>query len=248
MRLGTHHGVPPQLVDTPIWVDGFAIQATPVTNAAYLEFLNDPAVDGLRWAPRERDNPRGEPGSLLVAHVDGHFELSVDPDGDRWTPHMPVVYVSYAAAQAYARWLSRRTGYIWRLPTELEWRKACQGVDGRPFPWGWHPEPTRAQCLHSGPPRQILTDVATFPDDRSPYGVHDMAGNCNEWTLDRDVDFRDRIANGRARIPEYEDGASRLVCGVSWLQSLESQLQSAPQQQPITGRSGALGFRLVREV
>ena len=249
MRLGSHHGVPHQLEEEPVWIDAFGIQATPVTNAQYLEFLNDPAVDGTRWAPRERPSPRGEPGALLVTRTpDGRFELPADPDGNAWSPHMPVVFVDYASAQAYADYMRKKTGHLWRLPTELEWRKACQGVDGRPFPWGWSSEPTRAQCMHSGPPRQLLSAVASFPDDRSPYGVHDMAGNCQEWTIDSEPDFRARIADGRALVPDFDGGDSRLVCGVSWLQSLEAQLQSTPQQQPVTRRSGGLGFRLVREL
>ncbi|MBO87256.1 MAG: hypothetical protein CL927_18060 [Deltaproteobacteria bacterium] len=249
MLLGDHRGVPPELADRSVWVDGFVIQTTPVTNAQYLEFLNDPSVDGDRWVPQERPNPRGEPGSrLLPRDIDGRFELAVDPDGDEWRPAMPVVYVDYAAACAYAQWLSRRSGQSWRLPTEIEWRKACQGVDGRPYPWGWVAEPTRAQNLLSGPPRQVLTDVGTFPDDCSPYGVLDMGGNCQEWTLDSEVDCRRRIADRRALVPRLDAGTSRLVCGASWTQALDAHVRNAPHQQPLTGRSGGLGFRLVRSV
>ena len=246
MRLGAHRGVPAALADRLVWVDGFAIQTTPVTNAQYLEFLNDPKVDGLRWVPRERPNPRGDPGSLLIARGDdGRFFLSIDPDGDEWRPQMPVVYVDYAAACAYAQWLSAKTGHAWRLPTEIEWRKACQGVDGRPYPWGWVAEPTRAQNLLSGPPRQVLTDVGSFPADRSPYGVLDMGGNCQQWTLDSQSDVRLRLKDGRAVIPRVESGASRLICGVCWHQQLDLHARTSPNQQPLTGRSGGLGFRLV---
>jgi len=33
----------------------------------------------------------------------------------------PVTGVSFADAQAYARWLSVLTGHVWRLPTDQEW-------------------------------------------------------------------------------------------------------------------------------
>ena len=203
-------------------------------------------VDGLRWVPRERPNPRGEPGSLLIARRgDGRFYLTIDPDGDEWRPQMPDVYVDYAAACAYALWLSAKTGHAWRLPTEIEWRKACQGVDGRPYPWGWVAEPTRAQNLLSGPPRQVLTDVGSFPEDCSPYGVLDMGGNCQQWTLDSESSVRLRLKDGHAVMPQVESGASRLVCGVAWHQQLNLHARTSPHQQPLTGRSGGLGFRLV---
>ena len=148
MLPGGHGGVPDDLAAAPVWVEGFIIQETPVTNADYLAFINDPAVDGDRWAPQERPNPRGEPGSLLVARTaTGRFELTIDPDGDEWTPAMPAVYVDLAAARAYAAWLSARTNRRWRLPTELEWRKACQGWTGGPTPGATSPSPPgRSAC------------------------------------------------------------------------------------------------------
>ena len=48
----------------------------------------------------------------------------------------PIVNVKWQDAADYAKWLSKRTGQPWRLPTEEEWEKAARGADGRIYPWG----------------------------------------------------------------------------------------------------------------
>jgi gamma-glutamyl hercynylcysteine S-oxide synthase len=86
----------------------FAIDRTPVTNAAYIEFLeNTGAEPPMYW---ERD---GEGGWVRTAM--GRTE-PVDPS-------LPVIHVSWQEADAFARWAGKR------LPTEVEWEVAAAGAD-----------------------------------------------------------------------------------------------------------------------
>ena len=92
----------------PVEVAPFAIDRTPVTNAAYIEFLEHTGAEPpMYW---ERD---GEDGWVRTAM--GRTE-SVDPG-------LPVIHVSWHEADTFARWAGKR------LPTEIEWEAAAAGAE-----------------------------------------------------------------------------------------------------------------------
>ncbi|GAA4840860.1 SUMF1/EgtB/PvdO family nonheme iron enzyme [Actinomycetospora corticicola] len=98
----------------------------------------------------------------------------------------PVWTVEAEQADDYARWLSRRTGRSFRLPTEAEWEYvAGGGADGprAEFPWGDEP-PTaeHANLVEHGP--VSTTPVGCHPAGRTVHGVHDLAGNVEEYVAD----------------------------------------------------------------
>jgi formylglycine-generating enzyme len=86
---------------------------------------------------------------------------------------LPVVNVNFQDADSFAIWASKE------IPTEAQWEMAARSADGRRYPWGDEPAKwSKARVYRQNDP------VMTFPEDRSPYGVFDMAGNAQEWTRD----------------------------------------------------------------
>jgi len=105
------------------------------------------------------------------------------PDLANWSKDdHPMVMVSWDDATAYALWAGAA------LPTEAQWEKAARGPDGRIYPWGNQWDLTKcANGVNSNNVKGYIVgpwSVGSFPEDVSPYGCMDMAGNVCQWCAD----------------------------------------------------------------
>jgi gamma-glutamyl hercynylcysteine S-oxide synthase len=159
----------------------FSIDVTPVTNGAYIEFIEDGGYARRElwtdegWAWREADAAFAP---KYWTNVDGVWHGRMFDRSGPVDPNRPVCHVSYHEADAFARWAGKR------LPTELEWEAAASWDPAtntaRRFPWGDEP-PTP---LHANVD-QLRFDTAalgTYPENVSPIGCYGMIGDVWEWT------------------------------------------------------------------
>lgn len=111
----------------------------------------------------------------------------------------PKTDVSWEDAKRYVKWLSRRTGQTYRLPSEAEWEYAARGGTTTMWHWGEDPsEACRYENVHDETSkRENKFSWEAFPCDDgyattapvgtfrpNPYGLHDISGNVIEWTED----------------------------------------------------------------
>jgi formylglycine-generating enzyme required for sulfatase activity len=102
----------------------------------------------------------------------------------------PVVNVSWSDARAFCKWLSKKEGKTYRLPTEAEWEYACRAGTTRPFAFGETISTNDANYDGNsvygdgkkGEYRQKTTPVGSFKPNA--WGLYDMHGNAWEWCQD----------------------------------------------------------------
>lgn len=99
----------------------------------------------------------------------------------------PIVGISWTDAAAYADWLARETGQVYRLPSEAEWEHAARAGARSPFWWGEEPAPEgriMACCRGCGSERDGtgLYPVDSF--EANPWGLKNVHGNVWEWVAD----------------------------------------------------------------
>ncbi len=170
------------------------------------------------------------------------------PDDNGWgRGKRPVIDVTWNDAQAYARWLSRRTGQRYRLPTEAEWEYAAAGGSADYFWWGYEPGEGRANCFNCG---SKWDGRSTAPVDAfapNPYGLISTAGNVMEWVEDcYHPSYQGAPDDGSAWI---EPGCSeRSVRGGAYSKPAATLRTTYRSHFGQKARLPMLGFRLVREL
>ncbi|MEI7990172.1 MAG: SUMF1/EgtB/PvdO family nonheme iron enzyme, partial [Chloroflexota bacterium] len=154
--MGSNDGDSDEKPQHKVYLDGYWMDKTEVTNAMYQKCVADGSCK----------DPVG--GKASATHTDYY--------GNSQYANYPVINVDWNQAQAYCKWAGGR------LPSEAQWEKAARGEDGRKYPWGdGAPD---SSLLNYNQNVGDTTEVGKYPSDASPYGIMDMSGNVWEWVND----------------------------------------------------------------
>jgi formylglycine-generating enzyme required for sulfatase activity/predicted Ser/Thr protein kinase len=151
-------------------------------------------------------------------------KIDLNPDPSHFKgANRPAEQISWYEAQEFCARLSRKTGKLYRLPSEAEWEYACRAGTTTPFNFGATISTNLAnyngEYVYSngskGVNRKETTNVGTFP--ANAFGLHDMHGNVWEWCEDGWYDnYIGAPIDGSARLSGSNNHPRRLLRGGSW--------------------------------
>lgn len=195
-----------------VYVDGFFMDATEVTNAEFAKFVQ---ATGYITTEERKPDPAEFPGVPVSELLAGSSVFTPPgqpvplnnyllwwkyigganwqhPEGPQSSiagkENYPVTQVSWEDAAAYAKWAGKR------LPTEAEWEFAARGGQaGNLYPWGNQLRPDgkwMANIFEGSFPNSDngsdgyagIAPVKQYPANN--YGLYDIAGNVWEWCSD----------------------------------------------------------------
>jgi formylglycine-generating enzyme required for sulfatase activity len=174
----------------------------------------------------------------------------------------PIGCINRNDALAYTKWLSRRAGKRYRLPTEAEWEYAARAGTRTARYWGDDPHQAcafangadrTAQARIEGASSWSIHDCTDGFDYTAPvgsfkanaFGLHDMLGNAWEWTVDGYHDsYQGAPADGRAWTGE---GRKFVLRGGSWNNAPRNMRSAGRNSYEATRRFSFFGFRVVRQ-
>ncbi|MBH31307.1 MAG: sulfatase-modifying factor [Candidatus Marinimicrobia bacterium] len=193
----------------------------------------------------------------------GHIELEIDGVSGATMPYInlnrpgyPVTNITQYAASQFCKWLTAKTGYFYRLPTEAEWEYACRAGTKGPYSF-----------LED---EMTLDDVAWFRENsklrvhkggqKAPnaFGLFDMHGNIAEWVLDgysprgytsiAPVRISKRLYPRVVRGGSFRDGQARLRSAARGYSRKNWKKQDPQSPKSLWWHTDAphIGFRIVR--
>ena len=207
----------------------------------------------------EKGENSGAPGWNPDAKmIDWDEKYSWRNAGFEQTDEHPVVNVSWDDAVAFCKWLSKKEGKTYRLPTEAEWEYACRAGTTTRYYSGDDPEtlakvgnvadatliakfPVAIITLNASDGYVFTSPVGSFkPND---FGLYDMHGNAWQWCSDwYDAGY---YAKSPSNDPSGPDtGASHACRGGSWDVGV-LMARSAERGKP-SSRGNFKGFRVAR--
>lgn len=170
------------------------------------------------------------------------------PDDHGWGKgRYPIINLTYQDIQDYLKWISKKTGEVYRLPSEAEWEFAARAGTTTAYWWGDGVGKNNANCRRCASKWSGHGSAPVGSFKPNPWGLYDMNGNAWEWV--GDCWTAHHVAtpvNGAARM----DGNCKepVIRGGSWYYFPKLSRSAYRYKNGINVFSYNISFRVLREM
>lgn len=217
-------------------LSGFEVSKHEITVSQFCYFLNDYGSVKIKDGVFE--------GYLIINNFSWAMQISGDSllPVEKYKDH-PVLDVTWYGAMEYCKWLSNKTGNIFRLPTEAEWEYvAGGGQNNRTDFFGTSETKYIGNYSWFAPNSQSMPHPVGTKQPNS-LEVYDMSGNVAEWCYDW-IAVYDK---GSQKNPiNIRNGFEKVVRGGSWeapVHGISVYIRKGLEPQ---SSSPNVGFRIVK--
>jgi formylglycine-generating enzyme required for sulfatase activity len=228
----------------------FFMQSTEVTVGQFTQFMKasgyrtESETGGGCWISAKGAGWKKKRGSSW--RKPGYGEID-----ESFNNRLPVTCVTWNDAQAFIRWLGRKEGKTYRLPTEAEWEYASRAGTHTPFSYGNCLSTDQANYGELG--RYFSACKGVFRVNRkkpinvgsltpNPWKLFNMHGNVSEWCRDWYGSYPGKsVINPQGP----SSGKERVMRGGHWRADAQECRSAKRGRFPPNIASDAIGFRLV---
>lgn len=218
-----------------------------VTNAQFEQFIQ---ASGYKTTADEKGSAWGYENGQEWQEIKGaNWQHPCGPkSGIAEKAEHPVVSVSWLDAMQYCQWFNMEfqasllpLSLVLRLPSEAEWEKAARGMYGNFYPWGNDFDSKRCNTAENG--KQDTLPVGAFPNDASPYGCEQMAGNIWEWTRSSFQKYANTLSAQRKYEHDQNEKGNHVLRGGSFRNNGQDARSASRRSILPHLRRASFGFR-----
>lgn len=208
-------------------VDSFWMGKFEITWNQYDLFANE-VIGDLRESLSQNDQDIEISADAISTPTPPYVDMTFGMGRDGY----PAISMTHYAAVMFTKWLTAKTGDFYRLPTEAEWEFACRAASESAYYFGDDADMLDQHAWYDENSDRSYQKIGL--KEPNAFGLHDMAGNVAEWTMDQyHEDYFNRLDGDPAVNPWFPPTElyPRSVRGGSWM--------DGPEDQQCTSRRGS---------